>query len=354
MSPWHQRLWRVLRVGLGWLAAFALLRPGRKARAERLLRSAERLVLLRIDDRVGEALLMTPLLEALAPRAPDVVVHQRCVRVLEGHPRAASVVGFDRRLWWLGPLAPGIRALRRLTDGAVVVNCAAWSEYSGTAALVARLGAPRACVIGPAQGPGTLLADVPVSARRDTDSEVQQRLHLLSPLLVSGPGTLSFRAPRASEAIAAFRAGLGPRYAVVNPGGRLDWRRVPEQVFASGAKALRAAGLQVAITWGPGEEPLARRVAEASGATLAPPTTLDELAALFQGAAVVLCNNTGPMHLSVAVGAPTVGLFIHMPVSRWGHSGAAHLMLDLTADAASPAAMSARVDEALRTFAARR
>ncbi len=38
----------------------------------------------------------------------------------------------------------------------------------------------------------------------------------------------------------------------------------------------------------------------------------------------------GPMHLPVAVGAPTVALFSQMPVSRWGHEAAPHRMVDLT------------------------
>ena len=85
------------------------------------------------------------------------------------------------------------------------------------------------------------------------------------------------------------------------------------------------------VTWGPGEEPLVDAVlARCPGAVRAPATTIDQLAALMRGAVVTVCNNTGPMHLSVAVGCPTLGLFLFMEVARWGHDFAPHRMLDLT------------------------
>ena len=89
------------------------------------------------------------------------------------------------------------------------------------------------------------------------------------------------------------------------------------------------------VTWGPGEESLVDAVlAACPGAVRAPPTSIDELAGLMRGAVVTVCNNTGPMHLAVAVGCPTVALFLHMEVARWGHDFAPHQMVDLTGLAA--------------------
>src|SRR6478609_437052 len=92
----------------GAAAASALLaRPGRKARAEALLQGARRVLLVRIDQRVGEALLLTPLFSALRARRPAVevhaLVHPRIARVLEGHPELD-------RLHLFG--AASVRALR--------------------------------------------------------------------------------------------------------------------------------------------------------------------------------------------------------------------------------------------------
>lgn len=62
---------RIAKTLLAGFAAAALWRPGRRARAIQRLALARRVLLLRIDARVGEALLTTPLVRALAMARPD-------------------------------------------------------------------------------------------------------------------------------------------------------------------------------------------------------------------------------------------------------------------------------------------
>ncbi len=335
---------------IGWLLAWVAFSPRRSARVRKLLAESKRVVLMRLDERVGEALMTTPLIEALFDRGYEVtvVVHPKCARVLDGHPKAKRVIPFDRRRWWLLPLAPGVRALHPVTRGAVVVNCSSWSEYSGTPALISRFASPNGCVVGPKIGPAGELADEAVPALTDTTSELRQRLSYLSPLDVEAEPRMSFRPPRETEAVRAFAASLQRPYVVVNPGGRLGWRRVPAEVFKAACLELRRLGHTPVVTWGPGEEPLARQTAP-EGAVVAPPTDLDELAALMKGAELTVCNNTGPMHLSVAVGTRTLALFLHMPVERWGH-GPPHVMVDLTPARASAEAMGAKVAAEIRAL----
>jgi ADP-heptose:LPS heptosyltransferase len=332
-----------LRHVVGWLLALAWWRPWRGGRRA-LARTAKRVVLVRIDNRVGEALLTTPLVQALA-RTHEVhlVVHPKCARVLEGLPGLTGLHVFERAWLWRG--SKQLSALQQLARDAVVVNAASWVEYSGTPALAARRIGAHGCVVGPAVGPSRLLMDVAVAPRADTRNEVAQRLHLLTPVLDAPAGAMAFRAPRATPAIDALLT-AHPSFAVVNPGGRLDERRVPPAVFSLVTKALAAQGLTPIVTWGPGEEPLAREVVAAGTGVMAPPTSLDELAALMAKARVVVCNNTGPMHLSVAVGAKTVALFWKMPVEQWGHPQAPHVMLDLTPEPDAEA-MARRVAEAV-------
>lgn len=342
---------RLAKTLLSVTAALLLWRPGRRQRAATQLRQARRVLLVRIDNRVGEALLMTPLLEALfGTHEVDVLVHQKAVRVLQGHPKVRRIIGLDRRWLALGALAPGLKPLRRERYDAVI-NCGNWETPSVTHGLISRLCAPGAALVGPAAGwPGTLM-DVAVAPRADTASERAQRLHLLTPLGVE-PTTLpslSFRAPNVGPMVAELLKRLAAgSYAVVNPGGRLDYRRVPPEVFAVACRHLSALGKQAVVTWGPGEERLAQAlVASAPSAVMAPPTTLDELAALMAGAALTVCNNTGPMHLSVAMRVPTLALFYKMPIERWGYPEAPHHMLDLTAQAGDASAMGAKLQRAL-------
>jgi heptosyltransferase-3 len=356
--PWYKRLELWAKLMLALVASVLLWRPGRRQPPGATLPSPRKILLVRPDNRVGEALLTTPLLRTLkaslspAPQV-HVLVHSKVARALSGHPDADAVVAFDRRLLWLGPFAPGIRALRRERYD-TVVDCANWDAPSVTSALVSRLVGPRAVVIGPRVWPVSLLQSVSVSARPDTRREASQRAHLLAPI-VRGPiaDTLSFREAKISESFHAYlRQEAQSPCAVVNPGGRLGWRRIPPEAFAAAARALIACGRVPIVTWGPGEEALAQAViAGAPGARMAPATNLDELAALMRTAGLTVTNNTGPMHLSVAVGAPTLGLFFRIDMERWGHPYAPHRMVDLTPEAEAGTVLEERVFEEVRSFA---
>jgi len=335
MTP-LKRLEVFAKLVLATLAAALLFRPRFWRRADRGLSRRRKILLVRIDARVGEALLTTPLLATLraVPHPPEVhvLVHQKVARVLKDHPQLDRLIPFDRRALFLGAWAPGIRAVRRERYD-VVVDCANWEAPSVTSAIVSRLAGPHAAVMGPALAPVGWLRTHPVAALKEVRSEVSQRLHLLSPLgLVHEVAELSFRKPAPSVAVRQLVSALGTgAFAVVNPGGRLGWRRVPLEAFGAAARALVEAGIRPLITYGPGEEELAYRVnALAPGSQLPPPTSLDDLAALMQAARLTVCNNTGPMHLSVAVGTPTLGLFLRMELARWAHTGAPHRMIDLT------------------------
>jgi ADP-heptose:LPS heptosyltransferase len=340
---------RGLKRAAGWTAAALLRRPGRSGRVEEALAAARRVLLVRVDARVGEALLMTPLCTALKRRTPatevHLLAHPGMLRVLSGHPDIDRLAAYSTR---------AVRQLRA-ERFEVVVDCTNHTAPSTTAAVISRLCAPHGVVIGPRGGGLGALRDVEVPPLPGTRREVLQRGHLLSPL----PGVhiedrLSFRPVRpAAGAVsglveAAWRGG----HAVVNPGGRLGARRIPPEAFAAAARALMARGRRPVITWGPGEEGLARTVVEgAPGSLLAPPTSIDDLAALMDACRLTVCNNTGPMHLSVAVGAPTLAFFLRIDVERWGHPWPPHRMVDLTPVVEAGGDVSAAVDREVAAFA---
>ena len=64
-------------------------------------------------------------------------------------------------------------------------------------------------------------------------------------------------------------------------------------------------GPKALVVWGPGE----RELAEATGARMAPPTNLRELAWILQKAEVVIGGDTGPLHLADALGTKVIGLY---------------------------------------------
>jgi hypothetical protein len=237
----------------------------------------------------------------------------------------------DRGLLGLGPLAPGIRAARSAGPWDVVIDCGNWEVPGVTSALVSRLVAGDARVIGPAVAPTGPLHDVAVAARTDTRSELAQRLHLLSPLLAPPRLLPSFRTPRVTDSLRPFLEQVrATPHAVLVPGGRLGWRRIPPDLFAVAARILTAVGRTVVVAWGP--------------------TDLDGLAALMAAAGCTVCNNSGPMHLSVAVGAPTLALFLKMDPERWAYREPPHAVLDLTPVIDVPAQAAEQIEATVRRF----
>ena len=73
------------------------------------------------------------------------------------------------------------------------------------------------------------------------------------------------------------------------------------------------------ILWGPGDERdsefIMNNIPEL--AVLAPETTLQQMSGLIKNCHLVLANDSGPMHISAALGIPTLGIF--GPTSPHGH-----------------------------------
>lgn len=104
-----------------------------------------------------------------------------------------------------------------------------------------------------------------------------------------------------------------PRYALLVPGSapHRPEKRWPPQQFAQTARALESAGLPSVIVGTEadrGSIDAIRRDAP-NARDLSGQTNLFEVAALARRAAIVIGNDTGPMHIAAAIGAKTIVLF---------------------------------------------
>lgn len=105
---------------------------------------------------------------------------------------------------------------------------------------------------------------------------------------------------------------------VIHPGAAAAARRWPADRYVAVADALARAGHDVVVTGGPGEQSLARAVADRAG--VRPLTDLDlaGLRAAVGGARLLICGDTGPAHLASAYRTPSVLLFGPVSPARWG------------------------------------
>jgi ADP-heptose:LPS heptosyltransferase len=124
------------------------------------------------------------------------------------------------------------------------------------------------------------------------------------------------------EALRAAAEGRLPRgdYACVHPGASVPERRWPAARFAEVARALAARGLAVVLTGTAAEAGLTCAVARVSGVPcldLAGRTDLGALAALLDGARLLVCNDTGVSHVAAALRVPSVVISTGNNSERW-------------------------------------
>jgi ADP-heptose:LPS heptosyltransferase len=102
-------------------------------------------------------------------------------------------------------------------------------------------------------------------------------------------------------------------YAVLVPGAsaKRPEKCWPAEKYGQVAAAMRASGLDVVIIGGPQESAIARTIQKQNPAArdLTGRTDFAQIAVLGARAALAVGNDTGPLHLVAAAGAPTVALF---------------------------------------------
>jgi heptosyltransferase-1 len=149
--------------------------------------------------------------------------------------------------------------------------------------------------------------------RPDPNHVIYKNLRLLRTLGIDDDRIAFPLAEVDSDALREVRAALGDApFALINPGAAWPNKRWPSERYGDVAAFLSdVRQLRSVVLWGPGEEDLARAVADASAgsALVAPPTALGDLLALSRAASLMVSGDTGPLHVAAAVGTPVVSIF---------------------------------------------
>jgi lipopolysaccharide heptosyltransferase I len=294
------------------------------------LANEPRILIVRLSA-LGDVVHVLPLLDALRRARPAAhigwLVEEKAASLLAGHPQIDRLWVAPRweaqRLWQerrfaaagarLLGAARELRAARyEITlDAQCNLRSAAWAWLSGARR---RIGFAPPYAREGAQWLSTELVGAPVGGQL----KVHRNLELLKAL---GIDTRDARAvldlPESAREAAAplhARPGGAPLIAL-HPGvsGFGDFKRWSPERFAALARQLREErAARCLVTWGPGEQGLARSVVEAAdgAAELAPESrSLLELAAFYEACDALVASDTGPLHLAAALGVPSVGLY---------------------------------------------
>ncbi|NNE00626.1 MAG: glycosyltransferase family 9 protein [Pirellulaceae bacterium] len=266
---------------------------------------------------IGDTVMTLPLACALRQHFPDAhiawAVEKKSAPIVRHHVAINDVIALPEG-WQSSPsMLRQTRTVLRQHRFQVAIDCqgtirtALACRLSGAAK---RIGFDRSY----ANRCSRLLSNVHVTP---TSTHLVDRcLELLGPLGVHAP-TTQWQLPLSQQArtwAGRWRRTIhSDRLAVLNPGGTLPSKLWQTERFAETACYLshRYGYQSVAIWRTTSERSMAEKIVDAAegNATLAPEMDLTHLAAMIETADLYLSGDTGPLHLSVAVGTTSIGLY---------------------------------------------
>ncbi len=281
-------------------------------------------------DTIGDVLMMTPAMRALKESVDDRVItlmtSSRGSSVAPLIPEVGDVIVYD--VPWMKATPEGATYAvdlamcellrRRRFDAAVIFTT--YSQSPLPAALLLHLGNVPLRLAHCRENPYQLLTDWVAEPEPQTGirHEVRRQLDLVAAIdAVNGDESLSLVVPERARAVVRRLLadnGIedGDAYIVMHPGASAPSRRWEPEGFMDVARGLAEEGCHLVLTGDAGERGLAASIAAAAARrplSLAGCLDLAELSALIEGAALLISNNTAPVHIACAMGTPVVDLY---------------------------------------------
>jgi heptosyltransferase-2/heptosyltransferase-3 len=319
------------------IAGRVLRSAGRRGQSDSQ-KPASSILLIR-PDHLGDMLFLTPALHDLRRALPaariTILAGPWGADATRNNPDVDEVLllpfpGFERRPK-AGLLAPyrllsnEARALSaRHFDIAVVLRFDHWWG----AWLAAAAGIPQRIGYALPETRPFLTHAFPYRPGRHEVLQNASLLAALAPGIDAAPGATRFVPTDDDRAWAASwlaQRGITAerRIVAIHPGAGAAVKQWPVGNWGRVAATLAAEGVTVILTGGSAERSLTASVAQLAPGAIdaAGQTTLGQLAALYERCTLVIGSDSGPLHLAVAVGAPSVHLYGPVPASKFGPWG---------------------------------
>lgn len=269
---------------------------------------------------IGDVIFTTPFIRAVREANPGAYIacllHPRCCEMLESNPRLNEVIIYDeegKHRGLLGKLAL-INSLRKKRfDTAFILH------RSFTKALVAYLSGIRQRIGYPTKRRAILLTKVAEEPAGEALHKVEYFLNLARAVGIEAQDA-SYEffiedSDRRSVRKLLESNGVAPDSLLVTicPGGNWDPKRWPKENFAKAADLIAEKfKARIAIAGAKKDIALAediRKMMRSLPLITCGRTTLKELGALVERSGLVVANDTGPMHIAVAMGSKVIALF---------------------------------------------
>lgn len=310
--------------------------------AEELPLSAPRRILVIRLDRLGDVVLSTPVLRVLRQQFPHafiaMMVRPSCRDVIEGHPLLNESIIYEKETRHRGLLATFLfaRKLKRYEfDTALILHPSARSHWIAfLAGIPNRVGFNR-------KSAWLLTRRLPHQKQEGKKHEAAYTLEMLqvfgiTPPPAPEPSIVVQESAQRRVAVLLEQAGISrERLVAIHPSASCVSKRWMPDRFAQVADRLVAScNVRICLVAGAEDAPYANAVASAMQApvlNLAGRLTVAELAALLQRSALLLSNDSGPVHMAAALGTPVVDIFGRnqrgLSPLRWGPIGKNHIVL---------------------------
>ncbi len=293
--------------------------PSRALKSNNILPNINKILVIRVDG-IGDLLNSTPAIALLRENYPsaEITVLARPLNapVLIGNPDVDRVLTFARDGEHRG-LKSRLRFYRELRrEGFQLVVAMQTGMWPHLVALLS--GAPSRLGRYQKRFRSTLTHVWHGKYPKGETHEVDRNLELVR-LVCEGEGTrkLKFRlSPNEIDTAKAQLTACGidaDTFLIgIHPGGSSYDKRWPERQYAELADRLvQQYNATILLLRGPEEKALAHNIQQAmqSDAIVHAPETIRELGALLSCCNLVVCNDSGPMHLAAALDIPMVAVF---------------------------------------------
>ncbi|HEX9911736.1 MAG TPA: glycosyltransferase family 9 protein [candidate division Zixibacteria bacterium] len=298
------------------------------------LSSIKKILVIRQDDRIGNPVLVTPLLIALRnnfPRAKiSFLASEVSAELFSGSKLTDELLVLEKKRYIRNPLAFLLNIVRlRKKRFDLAFDCSDENTLSfGHGMWIYLSGAKYR--IGYKRERSDLFLNIEVPPADYTRHATEMHLDLLRFLIPEISEELPFLEVRREEAeyIREYLKKMGINsddfLVGINLGGTGKKKWGFENFIELGNR-LKNENVKVIYTWGPQEKNWVKNLNNTE--VLKEILPFPKLSALLKRCDLFISSDSGIMHLSTAVGTPTLAIFIHSDPQKYGPRGEKHRMI---------------------------